>query len=522
MASRQKEISGLLEKGVFKPISYDEVPPNTRIFNSRFVDEIKNQGTDKAYEKSRLVVQAYNDSNKTLVLTQSPTIQRMSQRLIVCLGAILGETNLHLRDVTQAYVQSTSDLNRDFYIRPPPELVKILGASNDCILKVVKPLYGVPEAGNHWFATYHKHHLEKLGMKQSTYDSCLLNTVNPFGVVGLQTDDTLILASNESATVENDAFIAAKIMGKDREKLTSSTPLKFNGTRITRSDDGSIEMKTASRVGGVEFIQPHVSTSTSARGVVREKFPPKDQYVAQRARGAYAASICQPEASYDLSHAAQSTDFTSGDISALNTRLKWLIENKSRGLKYIRLDQKSLRVVVFSDSSFANNKDLSSQIGHVICLADADDKANILHWSSTKCKRVTRSVLASELYAMAHGFDAGAVIKATLMQILESETPLIICTDSKSLYDYLVRLGTTQEKRLMIDVMSLRQSYERREISEVRWVQGDNNPADAMTKSKPSNALKTLIDSNRINLTATEWVERTPPTAIKGDNPSPL
>jgi hypothetical protein len=31
------------------------------IFNSRFVDEIKYPGTDKAFEKSRLVVQAYND-----------------------------------------------------------------------------------------------------------------------------------------------------------------------------------------------------------------------------------------------------------------------------------------------------------------------------------------------------------------------------------------------------------------------------------------------------------------------------
>ena len=135
---------------------------------------------------------------------------------------------------------------------------------------------------------------------------------------------------------------------------------------------------------------------------------------------------------------------------------------------------------------------------------DAQDRANILHWSSIKCKRVTQSVLASELYAMAHGFDMGAVIKTTIeaMNILPNQTPLplVICTNSKSLYDCLVKLGTTAEKRLMINIMCLRQSYKRREIAEVKWIEGECNPADAMTKSKPCAALKSLIDTNTINI----------------------
>ena len=59
--SRQKKITRLLEKGVFKVVTSKDVPSNTRIFNSRFMDEVKNADTDKAYENSRLVVQAYND-----------------------------------------------------------------------------------------------------------------------------------------------------------------------------------------------------------------------------------------------------------------------------------------------------------------------------------------------------------------------------------------------------------------------------------------------------------------------------
>lgn len=56
----------------------------------------------------------------------------------------------------------------------------------------------------------------------------------------------------------------------------------------------------------------------------------------------------------------------------------------------------------------------------------------------------------------------------------------------------------------MIDVMCLRQAYERRQITEVRWIQGTTNPADSMTKEKPSNALKQLLDTNKVQLEVIE------------------
>jgi hypothetical protein len=52
----------------------------------------------------------------------------------------------------------------------------------------------------------------------------------------------------------------------------------------------------------------------------------------------------------------------------------------------------------------------------------------------------------------------------------------------------------------MIDIMAIRQSYERREVYEVRWIHGDDNPADAMTKSKPNKALETFINSNSLEV----------------------
>ena len=111
---------------------------------------------------------------------------------------------------------------------------------------------------------------------------------------------------------------------------------------------------------------------------------------------------------------------------------------------------------------------------------------------------------------MSLGFDNAAVIKSTIQQILHRPIDLTIYIDSKSLYDCLVRLGTIYEKRLMIDIMCLRQAYERREISQVVWIDGKYNIADAITKEKPGNSLKALIDSNRLDITdgTIGWVDR--------------
>jgi hypothetical protein len=72
-----------------------------------------------------------------------------------------------------------------------------------------------------------------------------------------------------------------------------------------------------------------------------------------------------------------------------------------------------------------------------------------------KYKRVTRSILASKLYSIAHGFNIGSLVKTIINRILEIEVLLVVYIDSKSLYKYLVKLRTTREKRLIINVIYL-------------------------------------------------------------------
>ncbi|KAF1934617.1 hypothetical protein EJ02DRAFT_490487 [Clathrospora elynae] len=450
-ASNQKEIDDLVGRGIF---SFELFDPTVHggycIFKLRMVRKVKGK-TMVLYEKSRLVVQGYNDKGKHEILTQSPTIQRSSQRLILALAPALLKGDrincngmfVDLRDITQAYPQAQTELFRTILAHLPKEL--ITKYPEGTIICVIKPLYGIAEAGVYWFATYQGHHCKELDMATLTYDPCLLIT----------------------------------------NKGPETFGMKGQGAKIKVID------KAADRA---------------------------QKYMEQRARGAYIASICQPKASFDLSAAAQIQQPADGDYVKLNRRLKWQAENLERGLRYVPLNLATAKLVVFTDGSFANNQDLSSQLGYLIVLANKDAhsypgsyldgtfniRGNVVYWSSTKCKRVTRSVLASKTYGMVSGVDIAIAILTTLKMVTERlgllPIPLIVCTDSYSLYECLVKLGTTNEKRLMIDIMALRQSYERREIAEIRWINSNDNPADAFTKATPNRALEQLINSNGLSI----------------------
>jgi hypothetical protein len=76
-------------------------------------------------------------------------------------------------------------------------------------------------------------------------------------------------------------------------------------------------------------------------------------------------------------------------------------------------------------------------------------------------------VLATELFAMIYEFDVDSVLKSIFIKMLDVVMSLILVTNSKFLYDCLIRLSIIVEKRLMIDVMTLRQFHEQREITEM-------------------------------------------------------
>lgn len=361
------------------------------------------------------------------------------------------------RDVDQAYTQAKTKLQQKIFIRLAP----VLGYPPDFLFQAVLPIYGLSESGLHWFYSYSNYHEEELHMMPSVYDTCLMYTKNclanssrslgvPRGVVCLQTDDTMHTCDKAFSDMEEQT--SKDFDCKAAKFVKNGTSIKFNGAIIS-CDHCSY---TITQTEHIENLNPLDINNGSAA-----------DFVAERARGAYIAAVCRPDVTYAFSVASQIAQPEVKDSKILNKATDLMIQTKTQKLRFVPLDLNSIFMAVFADAGFATNRDSSSQLGFIITSKDAHDSANIIHYGSIKSKCVTRSVLADELFAMVHGLDVSPTIRLMLNDTLDHVIPLRVYTDSRSLYDCLTRINQTAEKRLRIDLRMLRQSYERRKITEV-------------------------------------------------------
>jgi hypothetical protein len=87
-------------------------------------------------------------------------------------------------------------------------------------------------------------------------------------------------------------------------------------------------------------------------------------------------------------------------------------------------------------------------------------KGNLINTSSTKYKHIIRSSLVSEICRIIDSLDLAYVITTTLKIIIDQRNlpkiPIVFYTDSKFLYKYIIKLGITKKKRLIIDIIVIK------------------------------------------------------------------
>ncbi len=151
----------------------------------------------------------------------------------------------------------------------------------------------------------------------------------------MQTDDTLMLKDDRFAELEESELKKAKLMFKKRKMLIIFTLIKFNeemisinlieGTNIDKDKKNSynLSLTQSNQFDQIRLI--NISTSIDlidSRDQIRKMITSKDQYVAQRARSAYIATMTQSEVSFDLSVTVQITNSKEEDAKRLNRRLQ--------------------------------------------------------------------------------------------------------------------------------------------------------------------------------------------------------
>lgn len=253
--------------------------------------------------------------------------------------------------------------HQPIYVQPPA----LLNMSSEILLQVEKPFYDIPEAGLHWYCTYHSHHREKLSLVPTIQDSCFLftsaatsnspsDTSLPRGLTCLQTDDTG--SCGNSAFIATESKMVSSLECKPTEILSDGMYISFNDAYISISQDD--------QSGRLQEVTPDEAN--------------KEEFVAQRARGSYIAAVARSYLTFGVFVASQILIPDFGAVRDLNEHIKNAKNNSNRALKFVPIDKNCIRLAAFCDAIFYSNCDLTSQLGFLIALADENGKSNILQF----------------------------------------------------------------------------------------------------------------------------------------------
>ena len=80
----------------------------------------------------------------------------------------------------------------------------------------------------------------------------------------------------------------------------------------------------------------------------------------------------------------------------------------------MKLNYNTLKLLVFTNLLFINNKDFLSQIKYILILINKKNRANIVYQLLIKYKRIIRSILALKLYALTYKYNIKTLIKTTI------------------------------------------------------------------------------------------------------------
>lgn len=144
---------------------------------------------------------------------------------------------------------------------------------------------------------------------------------------------------------------------------------------------------------------------------------------------------------------------------------------------------------------------LGSQAGYLVFFYDARLETKEVDWKSFRVKRNTVNTLSAECPAMVSGVgniywqrfllqeSRGWKISLRNWSDIIGEGPFVAITDSKGLYDTLVKLGnagtTVEDKRTAIDVTLLKGDMKQTK-GQVPWVPRKYMIADSLTKRTSS------------------------------------
>jgi transposase InsO family protein len=218
-----EELASLDKHGTYEIVPR---PKHQKVVGSKFAFKIKDPETSNPRFKARLVAKGYTQVPGTdFEDTFAPVVKATSVRALASHAAGNGLL-LNQYDVETAFLNP--DIDRDIYIEQPPSFNDPNYPRDQYVLKALKGLYGLRQAG-YLFSNDTKQKMLDLGFTPSDADECVYISADSGIIVATYVDDGLVCAQTQQeidwVLSELSKFYTIRNLGP---------PTKFLGLDIVR------------------------------------------------------------------------------------------------------------------------------------------------------------------------------------------------------------------------------------------------------------------------------------------------
>lgn len=430
--------------------------------------------------KARLVARGFEEDSSQ-IRADSPTCMRETIRIMLTLASSY-KWNVSTIDIKAAFLQG-KPIERDVFLKPPKE-----AASKDKLWRLKKVVYGLSDASRVWYLTVLEE-LSKLKVTVSKFDKAAFFRIADDrlqGIIIVHVDDFLWAGTEEFVS---EVIIPLRSVFKISKEYDRA--FKYIGIDLVQTQNEIVinQKKYIDSICQV-VIDKSVENDNSRLATELEK----RQFKGVVGQLNWAASITRPDIAFNSCEL--STLQSNPSLACLKKANKIVKDVKSDHLelKFRPLDLASIQLIVYSDASYGNLQDGSSQGGHMIFLSDNVGRCSPISWSSKRIKRVARSTLSAEVQAAVEALDTAYMVKTFCCELFNiQELAVTLFVDNKSLHDAVNTTNLISDKRLRIDIAAIREMSEKEEV-QIKWVDTKSQIADVLTKKGPSkyNLLKVL------------------------------
>lgn len=475
--AKENEIKSWQQNEVFEEVE----DKGQKCISTRWVCTLK-ETENGLVPKARLVARGFEELHVSELQKDSPTCASESLRLLVAV-ICQRQWELHSMDIKSAFLQGM-ELCRDIFIKPPPEAKR-----TGTLWKLRKCVYGLADASLYWYNRVKNIMIEAGGI-MSKVDPAVFYWLdedkNVTGVLACHVDDFIWGGSHMFSQSVIPHLRSQFSVGREAHNSFSYVGVDL----VTLGRKVQIHQETY-----IQHLQPiHLTPSRAAETASPLSEEEREQLRSKIGQLLWVARQSRPDVMFDASNLASS--LKQATVQTINeaNRVVCKLKAKSVELSFQHLGKDSnLKMVTFTDASFANLSDGGTQGGHLIVLMGENGRFSPISWQSKRVKRVVRSTLAGETLAMSEGID-NAIFLSTLFSELHAGStvqpvPIVCITDNFSLVDALKSTKFVTEKRLRLEISSIKELIQTRKVHQVLWSETKDQLADCLTKKGASSTV---------------------------------